>query len=92
MKKPYIINESGYHISAKKILCEWLETGGFNDFKCSSGKLFGDGVFMEYPLIKALNEYESCGFLSFNYHTGDERGIITLINIMIIGVQHMMNV
>lgn len=73
MKKPYIINESGYHISAKKILCEWLETGGFNDFRCSSGKWFGDGVFMEYPLINALNEYEGCGFLSFNYHTGDER-------------------
>jgi hypothetical protein len=72
--KQFIENESGYHKSAKKILCEWLKTGGFNDFPCSGGKWFGDGVFMEYPLISALNEYESFGgCLSFNYLIGDDR-------------------
>ena len=72
VKKLFSVNESGYHNSAKKILFEWLCSGGFNDLNYYT-HWAGDGVYMEYPLINTEKKMGSKCAYGFNYHFGDER-------------------
>jgi hypothetical protein len=56
-------NESGFHKSAKQILCEWLN----KDIKT---EWCGDGAIMEYPLCEYLYP-EGCSVVGYGYNQGD---------------------
>ena len=49
----YIKKESYLHKKAKEVLIEWLKIG-FDDLDTDSSRWHGDGIFIEYPLIDAI--------------------------------------
>lgn len=69
----FIQKESFKHKYAKELLFNWLNEGGFDDFKTPSGGWWGDGVFMEYPIVKVPDQHHFNGTLGFNYNFGDGR-------------------
>lgn len=74
MKNKLAIENTYLHECAKKLMCEWLEIGGFDDLsiECTS-KWDGDGIMMNYPLVKEALQEDFSNAVAFNYHMGDDR-------------------